>query len=148
MGGRVPDEHGTTPGAALISFDLGATAAFVALEIAGVVEPDSFGVAAAALSCVLFAIGIGTFLWAYALGIGRSRSETVTLPALFLLAGSAPRSVVLRLRLALTVQVVVAVTAASVRPFTNLAFGILVPMFGLGMMALWGGRYGRFPPRK
>jgi hypothetical protein len=144
----VPDDPTAPPGAALIGVDLAATAAFVALEVAGMFAPDSFGVAAAALSCALFAVGIGTFLWAYAIGIGRSRSEVVTLPALFFVAGSAPRSIVLRLRLALAVQVVVAVTAASVRPFTNLAFGILVPMFGLGMMALWGGRYGRFSPRQ
>ena len=39
------------------------------------------------------------------------------------------------------------VAAASIRPFTEVAFGILAPMFGLGLMALWGGRHGTFPPR-
>ena len=44
-------------------------------------------------------------------------------------------------------QVLAVVVAASIRPFTEVAFGILAPMFGLGMMALWGGRYGDFPER-
>jgi hypothetical protein len=37
--------------------------------------------------------------------------------------------------------------AASVRPFTELAFGILAPMLGMGMLTLWGARYGVFAPR-
>jgi hypothetical protein len=45
------------------------------------------------------------------------------------------------------VQVVVVVAAASIRPFTEVAFGILAPMYGLGLMALWGARHGAFPPR-
>jgi hypothetical protein len=49
--------------------------------------------------------------------------------------------------LALAIQVVVAVTTASIRPFTTLAFGILVPMFGIGMNGLWAARHGRFGPR-
>ena len=39
------------------------------------------------------------------------------------------------------------VAAASIRPYTEVAFGILAPMFGLGLMGVWGGRYGEFPPR-
>ena len=37
------------------------------------------------------------------------------------------------------------VAAASIRPFTAVAFGILAPMLGLGLMGLWGARHGRFP---
>jgi len=36
---------------------------------------------------------------------------------------------------------------ASVRPFTGLAFGILVPTYGLGLVGLWAVRLGEFPPR-
>jgi hypothetical protein len=123
------------------------TAAFVVVEAAGVIAPDPLGIAAAAVSCTMFVAGIVTFLWAYAIGVHRSRLEQVTLPALFLLVGSAPAHVARRLRGLLAIQVVVAVVAASVRPFTNLAFGILAPMFGLGMMALWAARHGTFEPR-
>ena len=37
---------------------------------------------------------------------------------------------------------------AAARPFTALAFGVLVPMLGLGLMALWGARYGALPGRR
>jgi hypothetical protein len=45
------------------------------------------------------------------------------------------------------VQLVVSLVVASIRPFTAVAFAILVPMFGIGMMGLWSARHGSFPPR-
>ena len=45
------------------------------------------------------------------------------------------------------VQVVVALVAAAVHPFTPLAFGTLVPMVGLGFSGLWAVRHGLFPAR-
>ena len=44
-------------------------------------------------------------------------------------------------------QVVVAIVAAAVHPFTPLAFGTLVPMVGLGFSGLWAVRHGLFPSR-
>ena len=52
-----------------------------------------------------------------------------------------------RARIATAVEVVAVVAAASIRPYSEVAFGILAPMFGLGLMGMWGGRYGAFPPR-
>jgi hypothetical protein len=132
----------------ILDADMLATLVFLVVQVVAIFTTDSARLVSAIYSCALFAVGIVAFLWAYALGVSRSRHEVVTLPALFFLADSAPRSIASRFRLVLAVQVLVAVVAASVRPFTNLAYGILVPMFGLGMMALWGGRCGRFPPRK
>ena len=37
--------------------------------------------------------------------------------------------------------------AAGLEPFTSLAFGVLVPMFGLAQAGLWGARYGHFGSR-
>ena len=48
---------------------------------------------------------------------------------------------------ALALEVVVAVATASVRPFTASAFGILVPVYALGLSGAWGARHGTFPPR-
>jgi len=77
--------------------------------------------------------------------IGRSRYEVVTMGGVFFLGDQvAPARVTRTLRLLLAAQVVVAVAVAAVRPFTALAFGVLVPMLGLGLMALWGARHGRF----
>ena len=44
------------------------------------------------------------------------------------------------------IQTVVGLATASVRPFTSLAFGTLVPIFGIGMMGLWTARNGEFEP--
>ena len=125
-----------------------ATAVFVVVSVLAAAWPDTFLPLSVPVDLVLFAVGCGAFLWAYAQAIWRSRNETVTMGGLFFLGdGVAPPDVTRMLRGALAVQVVVAVAAASVRPFTALAFSVLVPMFGLGLMALWGARHGRFPAK-
>ena len=44
-------------------------------------------------------------------------------------------------------DIVVGLVTALVRPFTGLAFGVLTPVFGLGLIGLWGARLGTYPPR-
>ena len=149
MAEPAPDETVDAPeGAALINLAWAGTGLLVAAAVVGVAAPDTFGIVTAVVSCVLFAIGCGAFLWAYAVGVTRSRDENVTLAGLFFAAGSAPREVAFRLRLALVAQVVTAVAAASIRPFTDLAFAVLAPIFGLGFLSLWAARHGTFPPRR
>ena len=71
------------------------------------------------LDLVLFGIGCTAFLGAYAIAIGRSRTEEIGVASLYLLTNRvAPNPVRVRLLGAFGVQCVVAVTAASVRPFT------------------------------
>ena len=135
-------------GAGLVNATFVGTGLLVGTSAAAALAPDSFGILHAVLSCVLFAVGTGAFLWAYALGVTRSRTDLVTIPGLFFLAGStAPAEVRRPFRIALAVEVVAVVAAASIRPYTEVAFGILAPMFALGLMATWGGRHGRFGPR-
>ena len=38
-------------------------------------------------------------------------------------------------------------TCPPVPTFTAVAFGVLAPMLGLGLIGLWGARYGTFPER-
>ena len=136
------------PGAGLIKVAYVGTAALVLSSAAAAIAPDTFGVAHGAFSVLLFVIGTGAMLWAYGLGVSRSRTELVGIPGLFLLADDvAPPSVCRALRGATAVQVLAVVVAASFRPYTEVAFGVLAPMFGLGLMGLWAGRYGTFPPR-
>jgi hypothetical protein len=100
------------------------------------------------VALVLFALGCLAFLAGYARAIQRSRSDEIAIANLYLLGGStAPRRVRRRLNLLLAAQIAVAVVTAAVRPFTTLAFGILVPVFGLGLNGLWAARHGQFPPR-
>ncbi len=136
------------PGDGIVNLVFAGTGALVGTSLAAAVVPDTFGIVHAILSGLLFAVGTGSLLWAYALGVSRSRAVVVTLPGLFFLAGgAAPPDTRRRFRIALAVQVVAVVAAASVRPYTEVAFGILAPMFGLGLMAMWGGRFGSFPAR-
>lgn len=99
-------------------------------------------------SLVWFGLGCIAFLWAYAVGLERSRSEELAVTGIYFLAGSSPKPVRLSLLGALFVQLAVALLAASLRPFTSVAFGILVPMYGLGIAGLWGARHGTYPPRR
>jgi hypothetical protein len=46
------------------------------------------------------------------------------------------------------IQVAVAVATAAARPFSELAFGVLVPLFGMALLALWSARHGTFPRRE
>ena len=142
-----PDE-GPEPGGALVNATFVGTGALVVTSIAAAADPSTFGTVHAALSIGLFVIGTGAMLWAYALGVSRSRTDLVTVPGLFFLAGDvAPPATRRALRIATAVEVVAVVAAASIRPYSEVAFGILAPMFGLGMMGVWGGRHGDFPPR-
>ena len=101
--------------------------------MAAAAVPDPLEFVAVPLDLVLFAVGCVAFLLAYAVAIGRSRYEDLTMAGVFFLADrAAPARVARSLRVVLAVQVVVAVATAAVRPFTALAFGVLVPVLGSG----------------
>lgn len=123
------------------------TAAFTVAATAATVAPDALAVPVAVFDVFLFVVGTVAFLAAFGRAVGRSRHEVLSVAGIFLLAGSAPRPMQWRLLGALGVQVVVAVVTASIRLYTSLAFGMLVPMYGLGLAGLWAARHGSFPPR-
>ncbi len=100
--------------------------------------------AALGVSVTLFVIGIAVWLWGFAVALVRNASgDDIVVGSLFLLQGSPPRGVRRHLYLALAASVVLAGATA-----TSDAFGILVPMLPIGLIGLWGARYGTFPPRK
>jgi hypothetical protein len=72
----------------------------------------------------------------------------------FLVDGAAPRRTGRVLNGLLAVQVTVGLVTALTRPSTDgtpgstLAFGILVPVLGLGLNGLWSARHGTFRPRR
>ena len=82
------------------------------------------------------------FFWAYLVAVQRSRTDLIGIGGLYFLQGTAPRTVQFRLLGSLAVEVVVAVVTASIRLYSALAFGFLVPVFGLGLVRAVGG-----PPR-
>lgn len=143
----LPDDFGAADPAAggrLLVLDDLASVAVVVAGAAGAASPDRFATAGVVVAGVLFAVGVVALLWGYALGIGRSRTEHITLGGLFVLSGTAPQAVRRRFRIALAVQTVAAVAAAAARPYTAVAFLVLAPTCGLGLMAAWAGRHGTF----
>ncbi len=136
-------------GRRLIQLDVAGTAAFVVTAVLQTIVLDSTRPIGVAVALVLFTVGCVLFLAGYARGVERSRTEELSVAGLYLLTGDvAPRQVKVRLLALLAVQVVVALATAVARPYTTVAFGILVPMFGLGVIGFWAASHGRFPPRE
>ena len=108
----------------------------------------------AIVDLLLFAIGVATFIWGYFSAVQRSRSDEISVAGLFLLIdGVATKSVMRLMNSALAIQVVVGLGGAIIRRSTDgvsgstLAFGVLVPLLGLGLNGLWASKYGTFGKR-
>lgn len=146
--GVAESADGVSEGARILRFDVYATVVFAVVSLLEAALPEPLVVLSLPLDLVLFVVGCGAFLWAYAVAVGRSRYEALTMGGVFFPGSDVvPGAAVRVLRLCLLAQVVVAVAAAAVRPFTPAAFAVLVPMLGIGLMALYGARYGRFPAK-
>lgn len=147
----------TRSGAGLVRLDLLGTAAFVAaLGVAVPLRSHRFAqYLIGAVSMVLFAIGIVSTLWAYTRALERSRTEEVGVANLYLLTGAtAPKQIKRMMVAALSVQIVAAIGGAWIGvvgldegDLNALAFGVLVPMFGIGMNGAWAAKHGSYGPR-
>ncbi len=135
-----------SPGAGLIRLSWWGSVIFTVTAFAAAVGPDWLRWPAVVVALVLFAVGIITMLWAFAVAVERSRVDAIGVGGLYFGMGSSPRLVRQHLLGALTAQVAVGIGSASIRPFTSLAFGTLVPIFGIGLMGLWSARHGVFEP--
>ena len=137
-----------TAGAGVRRASWGGTAVFVVTAVAAAVAPSAFKPLALAVAIALFAGGCGVFLWSLLLVAGRSRTELVELAQVWFLTGTPTPPAVRRSLLAsLGVQVAAGLATAAARPYTSLAAGVLVPVWGLGLCGLWAARHGAFPPR-
>jgi hypothetical protein len=135
-------------GTRIITWSWIGTALYTVIAAIATIFPDGFGIAALIVSLALFLIGCVAFFWAYAIAVQRSRTDLIGIGGLYFLAGSAPRSIQVKLLGSLTVEVVVAIVTSSIRLYSALAFGFLVPVYGLGFCGLWAARHGTFPPRQ
>lgn len=135
-------------GAGLIAASFAGTGALGVTAIAAAIAPRTLDVPALVVALAMFFTGTGAFAWAYVIAIGRSRTEDIAVGGVYGLAGgSTPAPVRLKLLGSLAAEVALAVVTAAVRPYTSLSFGILAPMWGLGIAGVWGARHGGFPPR-
>ncbi len=103
-----------------------------------------------AIGCiVIFMAGAALFSWAFLVAAGRSRLEQVSVAGAFFLGGESTSAADRRWAYGLAgAQSVVGLAAAAADPYTAMAFGILVPMFGLGAIAFLGAAHGMFPVRE
>jgi hypothetical protein len=144
------------PGSFLVKCNLVLTSIFVVMSIvAAVTFTSPWKTIGVVVSLGCFSVGIVAFLWGYWTAVQRSRTDNISVAALYFLVDKcAPQSVARLMNGALGIQVVVAVTTAISRTTTDgragstLAFGVLVPMMGLGLNGLWGATYGAFAPRQ
>ena len=129
----------------ILRADLVGTVALALVCLAAAVAPDAVTqIALLAVSGLLFLGGIGAFAVGFLRLAGRSRYEVVDLGGVFYLTGSAPR-VVRRWFLGLWfAQIVVAAGSAA---FIHPPFGLLAPVWGIGLNPLWVSRHGTFPHR-
>lgn len=112
------------------------------------------------VALALFALGVVFFLGGYWRALQRSRAEVLSVTELYFLVGPTSDRRTARIMNALfVVQVLIGVTTALIRsstpavegtstPGSTLAFGVLVPVFGLGLNGWWSSRHGRFPARQ
>jgi len=136
------------PGIRLIQADVIGTIAFVATAAAAAVWlRPAVQAPAVAVAGALFVGGCIAFAWGFLVAVQRSRTEAIELSSLFFLKESAPAGVRRALLGLIAVQVVAAIVTASVRPFTSLAFGVIAPVWGLGLITLWSGKHGTFPDK-
>lgn len=141
-------ESGTDAGRRVVAASWAGTAVFAVAAAVGATKPDPLESTVTVVSLVLFAAGVAAFLWSFGKAVGRSRTEQISVAGLwFLSGGSAPPATRRTLLASFAVQVVIAIVAASVRPYTEVAFGVLVPVYGLGLCGVWGAAHGTFPGR-
>ncbi len=137
-GPQEPTVRGRSDGRGILALTLVGTAVFM----------GGFMVAYVVVSLVEFAIGILVFALAFLRAVDRSRDETIGVGGLFFGSGSTPPPVQRRLLGALAVQTVVSIAVASTHVYTALAFGVVAPMWSLGLTGLWAAAYGTFPSRE
>ena len=136
-------------GDALLRVDIIATAILSVLSALTYLLADHLDLVFAVVSAAMFFIGAALMALGLWNGIQRSRVEEVTLVGLAAISKShVPARVRNTLWAAIAVQIVVTVLFASLRPFTQQAFGILAPTFALGVAILWSSRFGSFHRRE
>jgi hypothetical protein len=148
---------GTGAGRGLLRSNLVGTIVFALVVAIGLPLRDErwAQIVVGVVSMLLFILGAVCCLWGYVNALERSRTDEIGVANLFLATGpGAPRGVKRLLVGLLVAQSVIALAGAIVgavglsgNEVNALAFGILVPMYGLGINALWIVRHGSFGPR-
>jgi hypothetical protein len=124
------------------------TGVFTVVSVAAAVAPDVFSTVAVVVDTALFLAGCVLFGVSFLRAVARSRTDAIGIGGLYFLAGdTAPAPVRKALLWPFAIEVVVALGTAFARPYTNLAAGVLVPVYAVGLCGLWAATHGTFGPR-
>lgn len=131
------------PGARIVTASWMCTGAFALTSIPVALGVGVLRVAGLVVALAFFALSIPVWMLAFGRALRRNaQGDDIVVASLFWLRTSAPPPVRLRLLGSLGVSIVLAFATAAAQPF-----GTLVPMLPLGLVGLWGARWGSFPKR-
>lgn len=141
---RLPKD-GEMAGRGLLLVDLWGTVALLVVTIANAfTQAVAVQVASLVVAGVLFLGGCAAFAIGFLRAVGRSREEEIALAGLFYLTGSAPDAVRRPFLGLWFAQMAIAVGAIAVaRP----PFGVMAPVWGIGIITWWASLHATFPPR-
>ena len=127
----------------------------VVTAVAAVVFSPSTRTAGVVVDLVLFSIGVAAFIWGYFSAVQRSRVDEISVTSLYFLSGQVANKQIQKIMNGcLIAQLVIGLAGAIARSSTDgkagstLAFGVLVPLLGLGLNGLWASQFGTFTPRE
>jgi len=140
----------------LLRINVVLTAGFLLATLVAAITFNPTTRAIGVITClVLFSVGVASFIWGYFSAVQRSRTDEISVAELYFLTGPvAPRGVRQIMNGCLIAQLLIGLGGAIARSSTDgqagstLAFGVLVPLFGLGFNGLWASRFGTFTPRE
>jgi len=128
------------------------TALFLAATVvAAVVFSPATRAAGVGVDLALFSIGVAAFIWGYFSAVQRSRVDEISVASLYFLSGQvADKQVQKTMNGCLIAQLAGAIVRSSTdgKAGSTLAFGVLVPLLGLGLNGLWASQFGTFTPRE
>lgn len=133
-------------GRALLIADLVGTAALLLVSVAlAFSSSDAVVIAGLIVAATLFVGGSVAWTIGFVRAAGRSRYEELDLAGLFYLTGSAPAQARRWFMGCWYAQIAIAVAAIAVsRP----PFGVMAPVWGVGLVTWWASRHGTFASRQ
>lgn len=144
LGDEAADAPVPGPGRVIEACSWVGNGVFLVTAVPAALGVDAVDDAAIAVCLVLFFASLVVWTWALVAAAARTtRGDDVAVTTLFLMEGRVPRRVRWSLYGSCFVCLVITVATAAANPF-----GVLVPMFPLGLVGLWGARHGTFPPRR
>lgn len=135
---------GADRGRAIEALSWAGNGLFLVTVVPAALGVEAFEDPAVVVCLLLFFASLVVWTWALVAAAARTtRGDDVAVTTLFLIEGPVPGRVRWSLYGSVLVCLGITVATAAVNPF-----GVLVPMFPLGLVGLWGARHQVYPRRR